>query len=79
MADIPLPPKPASDRSSGKRPAEDNAAGKTVIAALLGGVASAVAYTVYQRLPDAQRDRLHGQMRSILASKLNEIRDGLNL
>ncbi len=61
---------------SGK-PAQD--AGKTVLIGLLGGVASAVAFTVYQRLPEDQRDRLHGQVRSMIASRLNEFRDGLNL
>jgi predicted ATPase len=34
---------------------------------------------VYQRLPDEQRDRLHRQVRSLLESRLNEIRQNLNI
>jgi len=62
-----------------KRPARSQDPGRTVLAGLLGGIATAVAYAVYQRLPDEQRDRLHGHVRSLIEARLNEFRDGLNL
>jgi hypothetical protein len=54
-------------------------AGRTVLVGLLGGIISAAGYLVYQRLPDEQRDRLHRQVRGLLESRLNEIRQNLNI
>ena len=62
----------ASSSSSGE-------AGKTVLAALLGGVASAVGYVVYTRLPDDQKDRLRSQVRTLVESRVNELRGRFNL
>ena len=71
------PPVPSSERAEAKRSGCKNNSGKTVLAGLLGGVATAAAYAVYQRLTDEQRERLHGQVRSMLVAKWNELRDGL--
>jgi len=67
-------PKPATPPSS-----QENDAGRTVLVGVLGGIISAAGYLVYQRLPDEQRDRLHRQVRSILETRLNEIRQNFNI
>ena len=54
-------------------------AGKTVMAGILGGLASAVGYVIYSRLPDDQRDRLHQQVRSVVESRVNELRGRFNI
>ena len=54
-------------------------AGKTVMAGLLGGLASAVGYIVYSRLPDDQRERLHQQVRTVVESRVNELRGRFNI
>lgn len=60
-------------------PVPQNDAGRTVLVGVLGGIISAAGYLVYQRLPDEQRDRLHRQVRGLLESRLNEIRQNLNI
>ena len=54
-------------------------AGRTVLVGVLGGIISAAGYVVYQRLPDEQRDRLHRQVRGVLESRINEIRQNFNI
>ena len=54
-------------------------AGRTVMVGLLGGIISAAGYLVYQRLPEEQKDRLHKQVRGLLESRINEIRQNFNL
>jgi hypothetical protein len=54
-------------------------AGRTVMVGILGGIISAAGYLVYQRLPDEQKDRLHRQVRGLLESRINEIRQNFNL
>ncbi len=54
-------------------------AGRTVLVGVLGGIISAAGYLVYQRLPDDQRDRLHRQVRGLVESRLNEIRQNFNI
>ncbi len=54
-------------------------AGKTVLAGLLGGILSAAGYLVYTRLPDEQKDRLHAQARSLIESRVNELRGRFNI
>ena len=54
-------------------------AGRTVMVGVLGGIISAAGYLVYQRLPEEQKDRLHKQVRSLLESRINEIRQNFNL
>jgi hypothetical protein len=66
-------PKPANASS------QENDAGRTVLVGVLGGIISAAGYLVYQRLPDEQRDRLHRQVRGLLESRLNEIRQNFNI
>jgi predicted site-specific integrase-resolvase len=46
---------------------------------VLGGIISAAGYLVYQRLPEEQKDRLHRQVRGLLESRINEIRQNFNL
>ena len=54
-------------------------AGRTVLVGVLGGILSAAGYLVYQRLPEEQKDRLHRQVRGLLESRINEIRQNFNL
>jgi hypothetical protein len=54
-------------------------AGRTVLVGVLGGILSAAGYLVYQRLPDEQKDRLHRQVRGLLESRINELRNNFNL
>lgn len=54
-------------------------AGRTVMVGVLGGLISAAGYLVYQRLPDEQKDRLHRQVRGLLESRINELRQNFNL
>ena len=62
----------------GDKPAEPDA-GRAVLVGVLGGIISAAGYLVYQRLPDEQRDRLHKQVRGLLESRINEIRQNFNI
>ncbi len=54
-------------------------AGKTVLAGVVGGIASAVGYLVYTRLPDEQKVKLQQQARSLVESRVNELRSRFNL
>lgn len=54
-------------------------AGRTVLVGVLGGIISAAGYLVYQRLPEEQKDRLHRQVRGLLESRINEIRQNFNI
>ncbi|HZO95435.1 MAG TPA: hypothetical protein VFB22_16925 [Candidatus Baltobacteraceae bacterium] len=54
-------------------------AGRAVLVGVLGGIISAAGYLVYQRLPDEQKDRLHRQVRGLLESRINELRNNFNL
>ncbi len=54
-------------------------AGRTVLVGVLGGIISAAGYLVYQRLPDEQKDRLHRQVRGLVESRINELRNNFNL
>jgi hypothetical protein len=54
-------------------------AGRTVMVGVLGGILSAAGYLVYQRLPEEQKDRLHRQVRGLLESRINEIRQNFNM
>jgi len=62
----------------GDKPVEPDA-GRAVLVGVLGGIISAAGYLVYQRLPDEQRDRLHKQVRGLLESRINEIRQNFNI
>jgi hypothetical protein len=54
-------------------------AGRTVMVGVLGGIISAAGYLVYQRLPEEQKDRLNRQVRGLLESRINEIRQNFNI
>ena len=60
-------------------PAASNEAGRTVLAGLFGGVASAVGYIVYSRLPEDQKTKLQAQVRSLVESRINELRSRFNV
>jgi hypothetical protein len=56
-----------------------NEAGKTLLIGLLGGLVSAAGYLVYQRLPEDQKERLHGQVKGMLQQRINELRQNFNI
>ena len=66
-------------KKGGDPTATNSDAGRTVLVGVLGGIVSAAAYLVYQRLPDEQKERLHRQVRGQLESRLNEIRSNFNI
>jgi len=76
--------KPISDATTGpdaflSGTPSSSEAGKTVLAGVLGGILSAAGYLVYTRLPDEQKDRLHAQARSLIESRVNELRGRFNI
>jgi len=54
-------------------------AGRALLAGLVGGVVSAAGYLVYQRLPDDQKAKLQAQVRSLVESRVNELRGRFNI
>lgn len=70
---------PGTNEPAKVDPAAGTDAGRTVLVGVLGGIVSAAGYLVYQRLPDEQKDRLHRQVRGLLESRLNEIRQNFNI
>jgi hypothetical protein len=60
---------------------EENAGevGKALMFGLLGGLLSAAGYLVYRRLPDEQRDKINGQVRSMVQQRITELRESLNI
>jgi hypothetical protein len=79
MTDATRPPSGGLQQpdTSSNAPATD--AGRTVLVGVLGGIISAAGYLVYQRLPDEQRERLHRQVRGVLESRINELRQNFNI
>ena len=66
----------------GKNDAADQTgadAGKAVLVGLLGGLVSAAGYLVYQRLPEEQKRRIQTQVRGVIETRLNQLREDLNL
>lgn len=57
----------------------DNEVGKALLVGLVGGLVSAAGYFVYRRLPDEQKERLHSQVRGMVADKVNELRQNFNI
>ncbi|MGA7745495.1 MAG: hypothetical protein WCC70_13335 [Candidatus Aquilonibacter sp.] len=57
----------------------DNEVGKALLIGLLGGLASAAGYMVYRRLPDEQKERLHAQVRTLVAQRITELRQNFNI
>ncbi|MFZ0032205.1 MAG: hypothetical protein WAK84_10070 [Candidatus Cybelea sp.] len=62
-------------------PGDDDAgdAGKILLVGVLGGLLSAAGYMVYRRLPEEQRQRLNGQVRSMIAQRITELRQNFNI
>ncbi len=56
-----------------------NEVGRTLLAAVVGGVASAAGYLVYTRLPDDQKEKLRAQVRQLVESRVNELRGRFNI
>jgi hypothetical protein len=62
------------------KPPDDGAeVGKALLVGLLGGLVSAAGYMIYRRLPDEQKDRLNAQVRTVVAARINEIRQNFNI
>jgi hypothetical protein len=57
----------------------DNEVGKALLIGLLGGLVSAAGYMVYRRLPDEQKERLHSQVRTVVAQRITELRQNFNI
>jgi hypothetical protein len=68
-----------SGNSSDDRPDPNSDAGQAVRVGLLGGLVSAAGYLVYQRLPEDQKRRIQVQVRGLIETRLNEIRENLNI
>jgi hypothetical protein len=64
-----------------KGPGDDDVgeAGKVLLVGILGGLLSAAGYMVYRRLPEEQRQRLNGQVRSMIAQRITELRQNFNI
>ncbi len=60
-------------------PAPSTDAGRTALVGLLGGVLSAAGYLVYTRLPDEQKARVNGQLRTLVESRVNDLRGRFNI
>ena len=54
-------------------------AGKAVLVGVLGGLVSAAGYLVYSRLPEDQKRRIQMQVRSVIETRLQQLREDLNL
>ncbi len=68
---------------SGQQPKQDDDAtgevGKALLVGFLGGLVSAAGYLVYKRLPDEQREKINHQVRSLVAQRISELRENLNI
>jgi hypothetical protein len=60
-------------------PSDIGETGRALVIGILGGLVSAAGYMVYRRLPDEQRERLNSQVRSVVETRINEIRSNLNI
>jgi len=92
MADT-FKPTPADNYNSGRgstygsnantsyEPVDDSTkdVGRTLLVGLLGGVLSAAGFLVYKRLPEDQKERLHGQVRGMVQQRINDIRGNFNV
>jgi hypothetical protein len=70
---------PGSQNHDRRSEGEEGEVGKALVVGLLGGLLSAAGYLVYRRLPDEQRDKINGQVRSMLQQRITEIRENLNI
>jgi hypothetical protein len=72
-------PNPSHNDNNNNLPPSSREASRTLLAGVVGGIVSAAAYLIYSRLPDDQRDRLHSQARTLIESKVNEMRSRFNI
>jgi len=72
-------PGGSDDRPSHSGDDETAEAGKIVLVGVLGGLLSAAGYMIYRRLPDEQKQRLHGQVRQLVQQRITEIRQNFNI
>ena len=66
-------------RNDEKHEPERGEAGRALLVGVLGGLVSAAGYLVYQRLPEEQKRRIQVQVRGIIETRLNEIRQNFNI
>ncbi len=69
----------ASHQDGSLPPPSGKEASRALLAGVLGGIVSAAGYIIYSRLPDEQRDRLHQQVRTLVETRVNELRSRFNL
>jgi hypothetical protein len=62
-----------------KTPEDGAEVGKALLVGLLGGLVSAAGYMIYRRLPEEQKERLNSQVRTVVAARINEIRQNFNI
>ena len=60
-------------------PDSSNDMGRTLLVGVVGGLLSAAGFLVYQKLPDEQKEKLHGQVKGMLAQRLSEIKQNFNI
>lgn len=53
--------------------------GKALLVGVLGGLVSAAGYFVYRRLPDEQKERIHSQVKTLVAQRITEMRQNFNI
>lgn len=70
---------PGALQGSPENKGGSNEAGRTLLVGILGGLASAAGYMVYQRLPDDQKERINKQIRATIESRLAELRQNFNI
>jgi hypothetical protein len=68
-----------SHQGSADNKGASNEAGRTLLVGILGGLASAAGYMVYQRLPDEQKERINKQVRTAIEGRLAELRQNFNI
>jgi hypothetical protein len=65
--------------NTGNNNAASNEAGKALLVGVLGGLAAAAGYLVFQRLPEDQKGRLQSQARQLLQERISELRRNFNV
>jgi hypothetical protein len=75
------PDSHSSSHQSNNLPPESTGkeASRTLLAGVVGGVVSAAGYLIYSRLPEDQKDKLHQQVRTLVETRLNELRSRFNV
>jgi hypothetical protein len=73
------PHAPNASASYERAPSDGREVGKALLVGLLGGIVSAAAYLVYQRLPDEQKNRINQQVRNVVQQRITELRQNFNI